>query len=454
MRHLYLVDTIRQKMKTLSAVTVSASLVLASLIPMLLAGQADAAQLSNRSIAISTSKISATAVTYTVKFRPIVTTAIKGIVVQICQDSPLIGVACSTTNGVTATPTTGTITVSQTGGTPASQAFNVVAPSAATGLLVLTHATGITPLTTADMSLSFTATNPSGTTSTGGAVGTFYGRILTYSADTGAGSPNNPANYSATVPNTHIDDGGTAMSTARQLTVNARVQEQLNFCVGTVDNTVTNVATFNTYNGGATAYCTGTAFSSSTPTVDLGPISSSPASISPVLVASGGNNLTGVLLTQTNAFNGATVGYFAEQNGSSGRLKVPAIACSGSTGAPITDAGSSTVDQCFNSNATITSFATASTEEFGMTALTPYQIGTTANLARTANYSGTGASAGGFAWDQSGASTVAIANSTSVLDYEAMLVKFAAQTAPTTPTGSYTVTSTYVATATFQSFDD
>ncbi len=434
------IDAIRGKARQLSAAALSSALVLATMAPVFLTGSASAAQITNRSITLGSSKVS-TSNTYSVDFYPTVTTTIKGIVVQFCANSPLIGTSCTGMTGMTTPAAATTFSVTQTGAT--SRTFTLVSPTnASTNILVGTNSTGFVPAATSGTNadrvhFTFTATNPS-------TLGSFYARILTYDSDSGG---NDPLSYTDTTPGTHIDDGGIALSTARQLTVNAKVQEQLTFCVGTVDNTVTDTSTFNTYNGGATQYCGGSAFGAN-PTVDLGPVSSGSASISPVATASGGNNLTGVLLTQTNAFNGATLSYFSEQNSSSGRLKVAGAACSGSTGAPITDAGSSVTDQCFNSNATQTSFATASTEEFGMTALTPYQIGTTANLSRDANYDGNGTAAGGFAWTQGGA-TVTLATSSTVLDYEAMLLTFAAQTAPTTPTGTYTVTSTYVATGVF-----
>ncbi|HSH31808.1 MAG TPA: hypothetical protein VK963_04055, partial [Candidatus Saccharimonadales bacterium] len=58
---------------------------------------------------------------------------------------------------------------------------------------------------------------------------------------------------------------------------------------------------------------------------------------------------------------------------------------------------------------------------------------------------------GGFAWDQSGTNNPAttLATSPTVLDYEMLVLRFAARAAATTPTGSYAVTSTYIATATF-----
>lgn len=399
-----------------------------------------AAQITERQITIATSEVSATGVNYDVSFIPTQTTAIEGIVVDFCQDSPLIGQACDKTNGVTSVPTTGTITVSQTGATPASENFDAVAGTTpAAGRLLLTHTTGFTAVSTTNpITFTVTVDNPTGTASTVGDPGTYYGRILTYTDDTVA------TDYTSTTPGTHLDDGGVAMSTAHQLTVNARVQEELEFCVGVVDSTVTS-------DGTAPANCSAGAFSGSTPTVDLGVVSSSSPSISPIDTANNGNDNNGAVMIRTNAVNGATVTYFAEQETSSGRLKVIGATCSGSTGT--FDAGSSTQDQCFNSNNDQddagNDFSTSG-EKFGMTISNVFRPtgSTTTNLTRDANYDGDGTAAGGFAWEQDGTVT-SIASSSTVLDYEMLLLRFAARTAATTPTGFYSNTSTYVATSTF-----
>lgn len=425
----------------LIAATLLTFSVLMALVPM---QKISAAQLTQRKITLSTSEISATSATYSVSFRVTQTTIIRGAVVEICQNSPLIGASCTTTNGVTATPTTGTVTFTNTGST-GDATFEVHANSTATGRYIVTDSDGatggdgFTPATGADFTFSFTATNPSGTASTSGAVGTFYARILTYGVAADA------AAYTPASPGTHLDDGGVALSTARRLTVNARVQEELEFCVGAVDSTVVSDAT-------TPANCSAAAFSGTTPTVDLGVVSSSGASISPVAVASGGNNNNGAVMIRTNAFNGAVITYFAGQNAGSGRLKVAGATCNTTGGASAIDAGSGNQDQCFNSNNTKAGTGSLADpgEKFGMTISSVYRPtgSTTTNLSRNTEYDGTGLAAGGWAWRSDG--TIAqIAASTTVLDYEMLLLRFAARAAATTPTGFYTNTSTYVATSTF-----
>ncbi len=419
------------------------ALLSASVLPALFSTQiASAAQITSRSVRLTSSVVGQTAVTYNISFNPATVTGlgsddIKGIVVDFCQNSPLVGTSCVKTNGVTAVPVSGSVNVAHTGATGTPVSFTAQDPTGTANdgnQLVLTNITGLDVITAANpITFSFTATNPSGTSSTAAAPGTFYARVLTYNTEAGATS------YSDTAPGTHLDDGGIALSTARQLTVNARVQEQLEFCVAALAGTIDTPAE-------VPANCA--AFPSTT-NVDIGVVDSSVASISPVAATSGGNETNGAAMIRTNAFGGATISYFAEQNTSSGRLKVAGVTCSGTTAF---DAGSSEVDQCFNTSATQTSFA-GTGEKFGMTIGTVLRptAGTTTNLIESANYDGDGTAATGFAWQQSGANNPAtsLASSTTVLDYEMLVLRYAARAAATTPTGAYAVTSTYIATSTF-----
>jgi len=260
-----------------------------------------------------------------------------------------------------------------------------------------------------------TQTNPSSANTS------FYMRITTYS-DTGW--------------TTGVDNGVVAASTAAQLTINARVAENLTFCTGTI-------------NGAAPTSCAGITGT----TVDLGVIDYSTVAVTPVASGSGGNNVNGAAWLTTNAGTGATITYYSEQNTSSGALKVAGAACS----------GSSTTDQCFNSApSTQTSGATgaivAGTEKFGMTVSSiDVSQSTTSALTRSADYDGDGATGstcntgtGAFCWVWNATTTAAsLASSTGPVDKEMLVLKYAATAATTTPFGSYTVTTTFVATPTF-----
>ena len=188
--------------------------------------------------------------------------------------------------------------------------------------------------------------------------------------------------------------------------------------------------------------------------VDLGVVDSTATVGSPVST-NGGNSTDGGIEIRTNANAGAVISSFAEQDTSSGKLKVPGATCS----------GVSTTDQCFNSaGATQVAFAS---EGFGMTISNVYQPtgSTTTNLVRDTDYDGNGTPTGSacttpanvnenncWAWVDSGTNNPLaepIATSSTVLDYEYLRLRFAARAAATTPTGSYQVTSTYIATATY-----
>jgi hypothetical protein len=414
--------------------------------------QVSAAQLSQRSIRMTSSELGQTSVTYNVSFIPSVATAIEGIVIDICQNSPLIGQSCTKgagNNGIDATPDSPTtIVVSQTGATPASETFDVHANSDTDGLIILTHATGITTASTVNpITFSFTATNPTGTATTNGVPGTFYARLLTYTDESVASA------YTSTAVGTHIDDGGVALSTARQLSVTARVQERLEFCVAAIPGTV---------DTDAEAYANCAAMPTTT-SIDLGIVESANPSISgDQTTAPQGNDTNGGILIRTNAVGGATISYFAEQDTSSGQLKVPGSTC---TAASVTD-------QCFNSadsngagaGAPPVDISATSGENFGFQVrYLIYPTGsTTTNLLVNSDYNSvtghqTPNNATSFAWvdTQPAANTPAssLASSTTntvkVLDYEMLVLRFGARTAATTPTGTYTVTSTYIATSIF-----
>ena len=262
---------------------------------------------------------------------------------------------------------------------------------------------------------------------------------------------------------TLVWEGVFAQSTSQTLTVNARVQERLDFCVGstTVDDSTTSV-------GAACANITGS-------NVDIGNVESGTNNVSPVNTVNGGDDENGVAMVRTNAVNGIVVDYKSVLNSSSGALKVAGATC---------NAVPSTVgtDQCFNTSSSQSTLV-AGTEEFGMTiagvncgSVTAYTCdfltaggggvaGTDYNLQRDTEFDGEGAgvyaaendqvagtTTSGFAWDATGTLDRIASSSGStvkVVDDEALILKFAATAGITTPTGSYTVQSDFIATATF-----
>jgi hypothetical protein len=164
-------------------------------------------------------------------------------------------------------------------------------------------------------------------------------------------------------------------------------------------------------------------------------------------------------MIRTNANGGATISYFAELDTTGaadnhrGTLKVIGSAC---------NAGNVSTDRCFDA-AGATQVAMTG-ERFGMTSSSVLRPtgSTTTNLTRDTDYDGDGTVVGSctagtidspncWSWVESGANTPAetLATSSTVLDYEMLVLRFAARAAATTPTGSYAVTSTYIATSVF-----
>ena len=421
---------------------------------------AGAAQLSPRKIAISTSKAAATSVTYSVNVTVATTDTIKGIVVQICNHNtgPLIGSACTGPNGFDFNLATLNVVNQKINNVSVANVYAVNGASTA-NTLILTNATGNSA--NSGQTLTFDigsgaghgVTNPDATDA--GCTPnncTFYGRILTYNDDTIA------AAYTDTAPGSHVDEGGVALSTANQLTTSARVQENLQFCVGTTSVGTGGVGDNNLISNDCSNSFTGSCGTA----IDLGILDTSAISVSPVQIPTttlpgGGNNCNGAAMVRTNASSGVVVSYFSEQDSGSGQLKVTGASCT----------ASSNVDQCFNDNSTQGTF-TAGTEAFGLSVdginnagTTSYVCSYTANpntckLEPATNYLGAGTTGvseaygvtNGFAWDDTGTANT-LATSTGPVDDEAIILRFAATPTITTPTGSYSVTSTYIATATF-----
>ncbi len=210
--------------KRIVYITASTVLALSSLVALLPQG-ASAAQVTVRSVQMSSSSNagSAASTTYNVNATVATTMAsLKGIVLTFCTNSPIIGdTTCTAPTGFTigGSPSVTTGGVLTASGWTAASTLGV-------NTLFLTNATGVA--TTAGSSvITFAINNVQNPTS---APATFYARMYTYSTTTGA------TGYTLANPDVntvHTDDGGFAMATANQVTVTAKVQETLLFCVYT-----------------------------------------------------------------------------------------------------------------------------------------------------------------------------------------------------------------------------
>lgn len=213
-------------------------------------------QVQSRSIMMSDNAVSGssitsgvgsgTNVTYRVTFTPASSYTLKGIILDFCSGvgatpgTPFIGDSncpLPTNFSIGASPTVDVSTPTETPpaytGGPVTPATGIATSSSWTAssladpstpgshqVLKLTNADGIA----VDPSTSYTfaisgITNPSD-------LGTFYGRLITYSSNTG-----DIDSYSHDNPGTYQDYGGFALSTANSVQVTAKVQETLSFCV-------------------------------------------------------------------------------------------------------------------------------------------------------------------------------------------------------------------------------
>jgi hypothetical protein len=188
----------------------------------------DAAQITTRSITMSSSNAAAAANsnTYQIRFTAASSYTVKAIVVDFCSNDPIVGDAtCTAPTGFDvggATPTiitsSGTDpTLSATLGTGWTGAGTNLITGSQYRTLTITNSTGVA-VTSASV-VSFDMSNVTNPTT----VGSFYARILTYTTTTTGYAPGSEGSYS--------DYGGVALSTAALITITSRVQEQLSFCV-------------------------------------------------------------------------------------------------------------------------------------------------------------------------------------------------------------------------------
>lgn len=348
---------------------------------------ANAAQLSSRSIKMSSSTPATTGNTYTVSFTT--SGAFQSLIIDFCADSPLIGSAtCTNPTGMnvatpTVTFTSGTIgTVSTTG----SSAFQLKVSGTASQ---------------AAAAIAFTlsgVTNPT-------AAGTFYARIYTYSNAT-FGTPTAYSSFSSV--GSTIDTGGIAMSTANAVSITTSIQEALTFCVSG-----TSVATC----GSATA-----------PGITLG-------SGTPLILGNALSTANNYTVLSTNALSGAVVA-MKNTNACGGLSK------DGGTTCPIAAAGAAAITIANGASLIGAAISNSTGQSAGsavVNAISPYDQGgvpkyamdTTGGIGVTSTFGDTLASCSG---PTSGAQNT---------------LTLAADTSSTTPAGIYLATLVLIATGTF-----
>lgn len=311
--------SIQTKLRSLQRLlyTAAALLMFSSGLPLIYSGTASAAQMSSRSIQMSDSGKSGTSITTgvgsgtNVTYRVSFTTAASAssMVINFCQEDPIINDTCTTPTGFvgptgissvtgniggwTRTVSGGEVKLDDTGGS-----------NAATAGAQVFDLTGVT--------------NPSSS-------GTFFARMYTYSNNTfGTYS-------SATSIGNYVDYGGIALAITNTITITARVQEQLTFCVTKADH-----STWTTSHD-----CSDPAVGTNLPAVTLGH-----GSPTPVLDANTVDTSSIYTQMSTNATSGAvinmrnsnlTCGGLSADNGTT--CAIPAINSGSGAGASAMTAG-------------------------------------------------------------------------------------------------------------------
>lgn len=409
-------------------------LLLAASVAQIMSSQsASAAQLTSRSVTISTSQFGATA-NYAFAFTvPAAGTAIQGILFEFC-----------TTPIGTCTAPGGTFDVSS---------------ATVNGTQTFTNATAFTDSGSLDEGACTEATNTANVFCAERADATAEGataKAIQLDSITNLSTEDTVyvriGTYSDTAFATAVDSGVVAMATVNQLVTTGRVQENLEFCIAAIDDD----DALPTDPADCIANMNDT-------TVDIGVIDNTAAAISPVepTATNGADDDYGIASLTTNASAGAALTFFSNTAGSGSNQ----LAGFRVTGATCNASDTTLTDQCFRPAANAgTNFDTSDGERFGI------QIpcidttqGTTSALVGDAAYDNTdgvttssadcenpsaGDTGDTFAW-WDGSNADLIASSTGPVHDEVVKIRFGAIASATTPTGSYTVTTTYIATPTF-----
>lgn len=430
----------------------------------LLDDQTGAASIDSRKVTISTSQSAASAVQYDFEFDWANSTAVRGVIFQFCN-APLG--TCNLPNAMDVSNDLVTLD-GDTGFPGGSNTFTEVSAntgecndtgSAATVTMYCVTSASATAATGTNATVDLGAIiNPAlggGVTCTSNVFCTVYVRVSLYpnATFTGSSSTNN---------------GVVAAGITQRLTVNGRVQERLDFCVSAIDDGGAGDTTLPVASSDSCA-----TIGQTTTTVDIGVIDDSEVQMAPVdtTATNGANDDYGIAMVKTNASGGVAVTFFAEPDSGGTEetrsFRVDNATCTaGQPGSP------SFVDQCFRSAlsaGTGQTIAAVGDEWFGVYVPCVDQgdgtRSTTTGLTVDADFNGFDDTTtrvvdcenadqtdnGGLpniGWNSSATATT-LASSTGVVDDEVIKLSFAAQAASTTPTGFYTVVSTYIATPTF-----
>lgn len=448
-------SSLQQRISNSTNILIAVVFALSGFMPIILTSHADAAQLTSRRVTITDSTPSATGVAYRFDFTIPSTTAIQSIRFEFCT-TPLG--TCTKPTGLNINYTATSLNASQTfseatafteytgADAGACDDHNNVTPANSTEYCVTRTDTDAETAIAKSIQID-SITNPSIPSGNNTSV---YARVSVYS-DTAFAS--------------EVHQGVVAASIVNQLTVTGRVQERLVFCMFALDDT-----------DSLPTDCADTEASEST-SVDLGVVDNITIARSPVdnsPPTSIGNDRFGAAMVNTNASNGVAITYYAASAGSGTNelraFRVPGATCDVS--------GTSLVDQCFvSADDSAGEVFSAGTERFGMhIACVNYTQGTTSNLGENSGGTPTSGSGSGgsyntvysnvddsitdagdcensdagnkYGWRDS-STAQALISSVNVVDDEIVKIRYGATASATTPTGTYTVSSIYIATPTF-----
>lgn len=482
----------RERVDRYGNLLIAVSLALSGFMPIILVSRAEAGQLIQRKVTISTSQPDVTGVNYVFTFDTVTTATIQSIIFQFCNTA----LSTCVLPGTDGSPTAGeridvhhtTTSVGTMSGFAGATTFSEQTSDAGQ----CTDADGGSGTST-----MYCVTRSDATSETAGTRTFTIQNVTNPIIAQNPGPDNNEEVYvritlfSDTAFATKVDEGTVAASIVNQLLATGRVQERLKFCVYALDDAVGTSTTVGSASTELPTDCAAAEANVSS-TVDIGvvdnlTIAASPVDDNPPL--SLGNDKFAAMQINTNASNGVTLTYYATAAGT-GTNELRAFRVSG---ASCNASGTSLTDQCFISADDTTGDAfTAGTERFGIqiacivNSTVLAGIGTTSNLGKNSGGTytsgdGTGGSFNAvydadnsgpraslddngthncendpsgtfldekFGWRDS-STAQALLSSTTVIDDELVKMRIAATAAATTPTGTYTAAGTFIAVATF-----
>ncbi len=230
----------RETLRRPSALLITAVLLFSLVLPLAMRSTAYAGLLTSRTIKLSSSKGGDTGVSYDISFVTATTGNIGGLVVDICSTTPIIGDTCTAPSGfkwhAKSGDNTATLTQPGDGGSSAITDFSKDTTNTTDNKLVLTRtAASVSSGQTVNITV-VGVENPTASNTS------FYARILTYAVTATAQA------YTSGTPGAYADAGGSALSTADQITIQAKVQERLTFCVYTSAAAYTSCGSVSTTN--------------------------------------------------------------------------------------------------------------------------------------------------------------------------------------------------------------